>query len=162
MPFIDMGEEFTKSEEAQVAQEGNYDLVCGEQKYEEVKDEAGNIVKKNIIVQINFEGDAKLQGFRHWLALPNPEQDLKRDAERGVEPGSTSEFKCVMVERFLVAFKIPYQKTGKNVGFNSDDIPGARARLFVDKRPFERADGSQDEGNSMRLPKVKATSKKAA
>ncbi len=120
MPFIDMGDEFGNTKETPMAPEGEYDLVCGEPEH---NTENG---KNSLVIPINFENDGYAP-FRHFLALPQKEKDLEKDKDRGNKPGATSKTKMLYVKRFCYGFSIPFNATG----FETNDVPGARARLSV-------------------------------
>lgn len=141
MPFIDMGDEFADTKEPELAPEDTYDLRC------EDVDHITEGGKNNIRVRIRIEG-GDFQPIFHYLALPQPDKDKKRDAEKGEELGTTSKWKMLMTKRFLHAFGVPYEANG----FDPNDIMGASARLGVTQDSFTREDGSVMRNNKIQLP----------
>lgn len=121
MPFIDMGDQFGDTKEAELAPEGKeYDLLCKE--IEELEKDGKKTIRVMILVEDPEEDYAP---FSHFLSLPNPEKDQQNDEAKGHSPGTTGRTKMLMIKRFLHAFRVPFDSRG----FDPQDIIGARARL---------------------------------
>ncbi len=148
MPFIDMGEDFGKAQETPMAPESEQDIVCGE-----VGHNTDN-GKNTLSVQMKFEsGD--YAPFLHFIALPQSEKDKANDQAKGHDPGTTTKAKMLFAKRFCNAFGIDFSDTG----FNTNDIPGSRARIGVTKS------AANDQGRSYQnliLPPVPDEQAKAA
>ncbi len=142
MSFINLGDDFANVQEAVLAPEGQYDLLCRDAKHDEEKHQ--------IAVFIDFDGEPDFQNIFHNLFLPNPDKDLERDKEKGKEAGSTGKFKMLMIKRFCHTFNIPLTDSG----FDVNDIVGARARLGVVQDTYERDDGSTVRSNKIKIPNL--------
>lgn len=109
MSFIEM--DLDNTQEAQPAPEAEYDLVIEDAEVGMSK----NSGKPRIALRIAFEGHPEFMNIRHFLSIPNEEDDP-----------DVSNFKRLMIKRFLHLFGIP-----SDGGFNTEDFPGARARALV-------------------------------
>lgn len=128
MPFIDMGNEFGDTKEAELAPQGRkYDLLCHD--IEELEKEG----KRSLRVTMRIEGeDQDYAPFSHFLSLPNPELDQRNDEDKGHSPGTTTNTKMLMIKRFLHAFDVPFTTQG----FDPQDIPGSRSRLELTQEVY--------------------------
>lgn len=95
------------------AASGRYNLVVTEAKMTQSKEKK----KPMIECSIGFEDDPTVPNIRHFLSLPQPDDEEK-----------ASYFKKLMLKRFLVQFGIPFDESN---GFNVEDFPGARCSAQV-------------------------------
>lgn len=84
---------------------GRYQLTISDAKYRDAK--------KDIEVSIGIDGHLDAPNIRHFISLPKAEDDA----------GKTN-FKQLMLKRFLVQFGIPFSDTE---GFEVSDFAGATA-----------------------------------
>ncbi len=113
MPFIELGTEFADAQEAEIVPEAKYDLVCGTIEH---TNEGG---KNNIRVLVNHinpvNGIANPATIFHYLPLPV-----------GDDSPEKAQTKCLFTKRFLYHFGIPFVIAGEQVGFDTDNITGAK------------------------------------
>jgi hypothetical protein len=115
---------------------GRYQLTIADAKYREAKGD--------IQVSIGIDGHDEAPNISHFMSLPKADDDAQK-----------SNFKQLMVKRFLTQFGIPYSDTE---GFEVTDFAGSTAtaqltlsepddsgavynRLNLDKLPNEAAGG---------------------
>ena len=99
--------------------------------------------KPMLLVSLGIDGHDDAPNVRHYISLPHD----------GDEPRS-SQFKALMLKRFLVAFNIPFS----GEGFNIDDFYGAKAALEVGLDKEKDSDGNEKPDgasyNRLVLPKL--------
>lgn len=144
MPFIDMGDEFGTTGEVPIAPEGEYDLMVS--KFTHNTDNGKNM----LVVDMAFEGAEDYQNIRHFMPLPDGQNDSKKDEEKGNKPGTTAKFKMLNIKRFCFLFDIPFNETG----FDTDDLMGARARAHVVQSEYTNNSGATVINNKINLPRL--------
>lgn len=138
MPLIPV--DTTTAQESKPVANGRYDLTIADVD-PNARTKAG---KPQIRVSIGIDGHDKAPNVTHFLSLPNSDDDAGK-----------AEFKKLMIERFLVAFKIPHSKGG----FNTDDFVGARANCEL---TLSEPDDGGNVYNRLQLPRLKGDTPSAA
>lgn len=120
--------------EAEIAPEGNYDLIIDKA---EIKDNSDTTGKVNVQVQLLFDGMPEYNRIFHYLSMPTQEDD---DAKRQI--------KQLMVKRFLRHFKIPFDENG----FDVEALAGAYANTNVTVEEYTNDAGQSRLSNRLNLP----------
>lgn len=142
--FVSMGDEWGSTKEASAAPEGKYDLRVVD--VVEYLSQAGS---KSNRAKIEFVGKPEFAKFDHYLPMIDREKDLKKDEERGNEPGTTAKNKILMVKRMLHAFGVKWDKNG----YDPNRLVGKTARLEVQLEiPDDSSPANARPRNSLRLP----------
>jgi len=99
--------------------------------------------KPQLVISVGIDGHDDAPNVRHYISLPAD----------GDEPRS-SQFKSLMLKRFLTAFKIPFSADG----FNVEDFFGATATLEIGLDKEKDSDGNEKPDgavyNRLVLPKL--------
>lgn len=138
MPKISIAANINNAQESRPVPNGPYDLVIASA--EEAKSKGGD---PQLVVSIGIEGHINAPNVRHYISFP-----------KAGEEQSKSDFKGLMLRRFLTAFGIPYTSEGNETVFDTDDFPGAKARMELTLTSPEESE-SGDQYNRLRLPKIK-------
>ena len=111
---------------------GLYDLVIA-------SCESGDSQKgmPQLRVSIGIVGHEDAPNLTHFVSIPSAKDE-----------GDKAKFKALFLKRFLQAFKIPHE----GMEFDTDDIPGATARLEV---TLSEPDDSGNIYNRLSLPRIK-------
>lgn len=104
MPSIAVN--LTEVHESKPVPEGMYDLTIAEAEYNEEKNQ--------IIVSIGIDEHVDAPNIRHYISLPNGEDDARK-----------ASFKNLLLKRFLVAFGL--HESDEEI--DTDNFPGASANL---------------------------------
>ena len=143
MSFIQM--DFAGVKEPQAVAPGRYGLTITTAQHRSDKND--------LVVSMGIEGHTDAPNVRHFISLPKKEDEADKVY-----------FKKLMLNRFLVQFKIPFDASN---GFNLEDFVGAHAtaqltlsepddsgniynRLQLDKMP---AEGTNSAGSRLPPPK---------
>lgn len=137
MTFIEMGQELEDAKEAELAPEGEYDVVV--KSVEHVTQNGKNHIKLMLVIENAEENYAP---FNHYIALPKSDDDAQK-----------RQTKALMAKRFLVAFDIPTE----NGGFNPMDIEGANCRIGVTQSTNEY-EGQTYVRNELKVPRLPGNS----
>lgn len=100
--------------EAKPVPPGRYDLVIASAEHTPPKSaDKGETIR----VSIGIDGHSDAPNLTHFLSLPKPGEDSQK-----------SNFKMLMIKRFLEQFGIPYDDTR---GFALEDFAGATAKAQI-------------------------------
>lgn len=132
MPFIEVALGDAKEQEA--VPEAKYPLRVV--KSEDKQSKGGNQMTA-VTLRIEDPNYPNAQLVNHFLVYPN---------SKTID--STKDLFLRNINRFLHAFNIP----GEATGFNTDDILGATAEVFLEQGPFSEEDATPV--NRLRLPPV--------
>lgn len=118
MTFIPVN--FEDVTEPKAAPAGQYELQITGCKLTKTGDKSKNPGRPQFEVSIGFVGEANIPNMRHYVSLPHEED----------EPDSFN-FKALLLKRFLVAFKVPFQPNGFDLEGLAMEMVGATAKLEV-------------------------------
>jgi len=119
-------------QESKPVPNGRYDLVIASA--DEGKNKEGT--KDQIKVSLGIQGQDKAPNVTHFISLPSTGDDPQK-----------SNFKMLLLKRFLFAFKIPFDSDG----FNVDDFAGATASCDL---TLSEPDDSGNIYNRLQLPRL--------
>ncbi len=124
MPFIDMGDEFSSTQEANIPPLGKeYDFVVDG--VDENNDPGSKKHNIRLTIRIENADDENFTPIWAYMGIPNSEWEAEKDAEKNLAPGTTSRTKMLMIRRTLRFFGLPWEDV---TGFDPLDFQGARAR----------------------------------
>lgn len=123
---------------------GTYDLTIATVEQQKSK----NSGKDQLKVSIGIDEFPTAPNVGHWISFPDGDDDVDK-----------AKFKALQMRRFLEAFGIPYEVDGTNTSFDTDDFPGAKARMGL---TVDSQEGSEETYNRLRLPKIKEDGGNAA
>lgn len=118
MTFIPVA--FDDVSEPKAAAAGMYELQITGCKVTKTGDKSKRPGSPQYEVTIGFVGEANIPNIRQYISLPHEED----------EPSSAN-FKALLLKRFLVAFKVPFQPNGFDLEGLAMEMVGATARLEV-------------------------------
>jgi hypothetical protein len=131
MPFIESA--VNEAQEAVNVPEGVYDLRV--QSVGEAKENDKGKSSFQVVITVEDPEYPNAAGIYHYISLVHPDDEPK-----------TKAFKLLQQRRFLEAFNIDYS----DAGFDTDDFPGATARLPVKQRTQEK----DRDGQPLAEPRV--------
>lgn len=150
MPLIDLGQEFSDTKEAKVANEGQYDL-----RIEDIA-ETKEYAKWHYQLRVRITGvdDADdLAPIFHYLTVPTDkdrEEQASSDDEIAKKARERIRMKMLSAKRLFAAFNVPVQATG----FDPMDLLGASSRLPVLKEIPEDGPYAGIPQNRLKLPQM--------
>jgi len=119
-------------QESRPVPNGRYDVVIASA--DEGKNKDGT--KDQIKVSLGIQGHDTAPNVTHFISLPGNGDDSQK-----------TNFKMLLLKRFLHAFHIPYDADG----FNVDDFPGASAKCDL---TLSEPDDNGNIYNRLQLPRL--------
>jgi hypothetical protein len=138
MTFIPVN--FEEVVEPKAAAAGSYDLQITACKVTKTGEKSKRPGSPQYEVTIGFEGEPNVPNLRQYISLPHEED----------EPNSAN-FKALLLKRFLVAFKVPFQANGFDIEGLAMEMVGATARLEV---ALDQPDANGNVYNRLVVPRI--------